>query len=86
MRIRCFTVFNKRLIYGTSSAFESSQKQIEITISGYPKAKNISDDIVVWGNTLEEQNENLKTLLQRKWFENKSQKMQICCHQNYIQW
>ena len=30
-----------------------------------PKAKNISDDILIWGNTLEEHNKNLKTLLQR---------------------
>ena len=34
-------------------------------MSGCPKAKKISDDIVTWGNTLEEHNKNLKTLLQR---------------------
>ena len=55
----------KRLIYGISSTFESFQKQIEIKISSCPKARNISDDILIWGNTLEEHNKNLNTLLQR---------------------
>ena len=55
----------KTLIYGISSTFESFQKQIEITISGCPNAKKTSDDILIWGNTLEERNENLRTLLQR---------------------
>ena len=41
-----------------------SETDIEI-ISGCPKAKSISDDIVIWGNTLEEHNKNLKILLQR---------------------
>ena len=55
----------KRLTYGISSTFEIFQKQIEITISGCPKAKNRSDDTSIWGNTLEEHNNSLKTLLQR---------------------
>ena len=49
----------KRLIYGVSSAFESFQRQIEIVIAGRPGAKNISDDILVWGTTEEEHNSHL---------------------------
>ena len=50
----------KILIYGISSGFECFQKQMEMVISSYLKAKNISDDILVWGNTLEEHNSNLE--------------------------
>ena len=53
----------KRLIYGISSRFECFQKQMEIIINGCPKAKNISDDILVWGNTLEEHNSTLEQVL-----------------------
>ena len=50
----------KRLICGISRAFESFLKQIEITISGFPKPNN-SDDSFIWENTLEQHNKNLKT-------------------------
>ena len=53
----------KRLIYGVSSEFESFQRQIEIVIAGCPGAKNISDDILVWGTTEEEQNSRLNQVL-----------------------
>ena len=55
----------KRLIYGVSSAFESFQRQIEIVIAGCPGAKNISDDILVWGTTEEEHNSRLNQVLAR---------------------
>ena len=55
----------KRLIYGIISGFECFQKQMEIAISGCPKAQNISDDIMVRGNTLEEHSSNLEKVLQR---------------------
>ena len=55
----------KRLIYGISSAFESFQKQIELVIQGCKSAKNISDDILIWGKTQEEHDENLKQVLNR---------------------
>ena len=55
----------KRLIYGIASAFESFQKQIEITISGCKGAKNISDDILIWGTTLEDHDKNLKSVLSK---------------------
>ena len=38
---------------------------MEIAISGCPKAQNISDDIMVRGNTLEEHSSNLEKVLQR---------------------
>ena len=55
----------KRLIYGVSSAFESFQRQIENVIAGCPGAKNISDDILVWGTTEEEHNSRLNQVLAR---------------------
>lgn len=55
----------KRLIYGISCAFESFQKQIEMSISNCPKSKNISDDILIWGNDLVEHNNNLERVLQK---------------------
>ena len=55
----------KHLIYDISNAFENSQSQIEIAISGCNKAKNISDNILIWRNTLEKHNENLKNIFQR---------------------
>ena len=49
----------KRLIYGIDSAFESSyfQKQTELVITGIKNAKNVSDDIIIWG-TSQEQHDN----------------------------
>ena len=55
----------KRLIFGISCAFESFQKQIEMVISDCRKTKNISDDILIWGNTLEEHNANLENALSK---------------------
>lgn len=55
----------KKLIYGISSAYKSFQKQKEIIISDYPKAKNISNNILICGNTLEEHNSNLKKVFQQ---------------------
>ena len=54
----------KRLIYGIISASESFQKQIEIVIRGCQKAKNISDNILIWGNSLEDHNNNLEKVFQ----------------------
>ena len=55
----------KRLIYGISSAFESFQKQIEMSISGLKGVKNISDDIIIWASSTEEHRDRVKKLLQR---------------------
>ena len=53
----------KRLIFGISSAFEIFQKKIELVINNCPGTKNISDDILVWGKTIDEHNENLNNVL-----------------------
>jgi len=78
----------KRLIFGISSAFESFQKQIEMAISDCPKTKNISDDILVWGNTLEEHNANLENALSKisaKKSEGQPWKMHLCSIIAYLQ-
>ena len=64
-------------------------------VSGCPKAKSISGDILIWRKTLEEQKKPLKTLLQTILDSglnpNHCQELQIptnaniCHHQNYIQ-
>ena len=55
----------KRLIYGINSGFECFQKQIEQVISGIPKAKNISDDILIWGKAQEDHDSTLSNILKR---------------------
>ena len=55
----------KRLIYGVNSAFESFQKQVEQVLADCPGARNISDDILIWGRTLEELIERLRTVLMK---------------------
>ena len=55
----------KRLIFGINSAFEIFQKKIELVINECEGAKNISDDILVWGETLEEHNSRLHNVLQK---------------------
>ena len=55
----------KRLIYGVNSAFECFQKQIEKIIIGCNGSKNISDDILIWGSTQQEHNDNLEKVLLR---------------------
>ena len=55
----------KRLIYGINSSFECFQKQIEQVISGIPNAKNISDDILIWGKAQEDHDSTLSNILKR---------------------
>ena len=55
----------KRLIYGVNSAFESFQKRVEIVIAGCKGAKNISDDILIWGSSNKDHDENLAKVLDR---------------------
>ena len=62
--IACFATHQglfqyKRLIYGVNTAFEIFQKQIELVLSGINGAKNISDDVLIWGRTKEETIERL---------------------------
>lgn len=50
---------------GLNSEPEQYQKVIRQTISHCPGAANIADDIAVYGQTTEEHNRNLVTLLKR---------------------
>ena len=54
----------KCLIYGISTGFECFQKQVEMAIAGC-KAKNISDDVLIWENSLEDLNQNFTQVLER---------------------
>ena len=51
----------KRLIYGVNTAFEIFQKQIELVLSGINGAKNISDNVLIWGRTKEACLDNVLT-------------------------
>ena len=55
----------KRLNFGILSAAEIFQDVIRETLEGIDGAINISDDILVFGKTLEEHDHNLKALFQR---------------------
>ena len=55
----------KRLNFGISSAAEIFQNIIHETLEGIDSAINISDDILVFGKTLEEHDQNLKAVFQR---------------------
>ena len=55
----------KRLNFGISSASEEFQKTIESLISNIPKARNLSDDIIIFGNDVEEHDINLHMVLSR---------------------
>jgi len=55
----------KRLIFGVNSAFESFQKQIEQVLADCHGARNISDDILIWGRTIEEHDKHLQMVLDK---------------------
>ena len=55
----------KRLNFGISSAAEIFQNVIRKTLEGIDGAINISDDILVFGKTLKELDQNLKAVFQR---------------------
>ena len=44
----------KRLLFGMSSAAELYQREIEHVLAGIPGTRNISDDIIIGGRTLDE--------------------------------
>jgi 4-hydroxyphenylpyruvate dioxygenase-like putative hemolysin len=50
---------------GISSASEEFQKTIESIISNIPKVRNISDDIIVFGDNEEDHDKYLHQVLQR---------------------
>lgn len=55
----------KRLNFGISSAAEIFQNVIGETLEGIDGAKNISDDILVFGKSHEEHDQNLRAVFQR---------------------
>ena len=55
----------KRLNFGISSAAEIFQNVIHETLDGIKGAMNISDDILVFGTTQEEHDQNLRAVFQR---------------------
>ena len=55
----------KRLNFGISSAPEIFQNVIRETLEGIDGAKNISDDILVFGKSQEEHDQHLQTVFQR---------------------
>jgi hypothetical protein len=55
----------KRLNFGIKSAAEIFQKTIESVVQGISNCRNISDDIIVFGNTQEIHDKTLHEVLQR---------------------
>ncbi len=55
----------KRLNFGVSSASEEFQKTMESMINKIPKVRNISDDTICFGDTVEEHDKNLHLVLQK---------------------
>ena len=70
---RCITTFAthiglfryKRLSFGVNSAAEIFQKSIEEVLQGVEGARNISDDIIVFGMNQVDHDEALRAVLQR---------------------
>ena len=57
----------KRLFFGVSCAPEIHQRIIQQVIGGCEGARNIADDIIIFGVTGEEHNRRLDAVLQRLW-------------------
>eukprot|EP00795_Rhopilema_esculentum_P010266 gene10266-18960_t len=55
----------KRLCFGVNSAAEIFQNTISHTIQDVSNTKNMFDDVIIWGKTLEEHNTALEKVLQR---------------------
>ena len=78
---------NKRLIYDINSAFESFQKQIELVIIKIKNAKNISDNIIIWGTSQEQHNKTLEKVffqIKANGFKNQQEEMYFQCRPNNI--
>ena len=57
----------KRLFFGVSCAPEIHQRVIQQVIGGCEGARNIADDIIIYGSTVEEHNRRLDAVLQCLW-------------------
>ena len=55
----------KRLSFGINSAAEAFQKAIEEALQGIAGARNISDDVIIFGKHQEEHDKALRNVLQR---------------------
>ena len=55
----------KRLMFGISCAPEIYQHIIRMTLQGCPGVQNVSDDIIVYGSTMQEHDQRLKKVLER---------------------
>ena len=55
----------KRLMFGVNAASEIIQAAVAEILSGLSGVKNMSDDIIVYGNTTEDHNANLNAVLER---------------------
>ena len=55
----------KRLPFGINAASEVFQNAIQQALQGLHGVRNIVDDIIVWGRTQTEHDDNLQALLQR---------------------
>ena len=63
VKFRLCSLFKKRLIFGLSSAPEMYQYVIQQTLQGIPRARNIPDDITVFGSDQESHDKNLDCTL-----------------------
>ena len=55
----------KRLNYGTNSAAETFQHMLQTSLQGLQGARNIADDVIVFGKDVEEHNQALEACLKR---------------------
>ena len=55
----------KRLMFGVNAASEIFQNAVSQTLAGLPGCRNLSDDIIIYGKTQTEHDQNLKAVLQR---------------------
>ena len=74
----------KRLPFGINSASEVFQNAIQHTLQGLNGVKNIVDDIIVWGRTQKEHDDNLQALLQR--LRDTGLTAKNLCYLNSVRW
>ena len=55
----------KHLMFGVSAVPEIYQHVIQEVLQGYPRVKNISDDLIIFGKTQQEHDVNLNGVLSR---------------------
>ena len=55
----------KHLMFGINTMSEIFQNEVEEILTGLPGCKNISDDIIIFGQSQQEHDENLQGLLEQ---------------------